>query len=81
MNNNPGINDLLAELDTLKSVLTTFARREEKLNQDYRLRANAELSAQETRLRMVEEKITDFSAQAELDEAQKLLARWQKPRV
>ena len=72
MNNNPGINDLLAELDTLKSVLTTFARREEKLNQDYRLRANAELSAQETRLRMVEEKITDFSAQAELDEAQKL---------
>ena len=74
MSNQPGINDLLAELDALKSVLADFARREEKLNQEYRARSGAELSAQEIRLRALEQKMTDYSTQAELDEAQKLHA-------
>jgi len=72
VSNHPGINDLLAELETLKSVLADFARREEKLNQEYRTRSGAELNAQETRLRALEQKMTDYSTQAELDEAQKL---------
>ncbi len=72
MNNSSGINDLLAELNTLKSVLADFARREEKLNQEYRTRSNTELGAQENRLRALEQTLTDYSTQAEFDEAQKL---------
>jgi S-DNA-T family DNA segregation ATPase FtsK/SpoIIIE len=66
--NNPGINDLLAELDTLKSVLNDFARREEKLNNEFRTKSNAESTLQETRVRTLEQKVTDFSTQAEMDQ-------------
>ncbi len=72
MSNQPGINDLLADLERLKSVLADFARREEKLNQTHRARTNAESSTQEARLRALEEKLTASSTQAELDEAQAL---------
>jgi len=77
--NNPGINDILAELDALKSVLADFARREEQINQQYRSKSNAELSTHEARLRALEQKLTDFSTHAETHEhqsEQKLLDRY-----
>jgi hypothetical protein len=77
--NNPGINDILAELDTLKDALAVFARREEQLNQQHRVKSGAELSAHEARLRAFEQKLTDFSTQAESQEqieAQRRLDRY-----
>ena len=39
--NNPGINDTLAALETLKGVLADFARREERLNHEFRTKSSA----------------------------------------
>ena len=39
---NPGVTEMLALLETLKSAVEEFAAREEKLNHDFRSRASAE---------------------------------------
>lgn len=70
MINNPGINDILAELDALKSVLADFSKREEQLNQQYRTKSGGAHHAHEERLRALEKKLTDFSTHAEIQELQ-----------
>jgi len=47
---NPSVNETLAVLDALKSAVEDFARREEKLNGDFRIRKAQELKAFETSL-------------------------------
>ena len=48
MNKNPGVNEMLALLDTFKGAVVDFAAREEKLNQDFQTRSAAELNAFES---------------------------------
>ena len=45
MNSQPGVNEMLALLDTLKSVAGEFATREEKLEKDFRARSAAAQNA------------------------------------
>ncbi len=70
MINNPGINDTLAVLETLKGVLADFARREERINQEFRTKSQAAINAHGARVQALEQQLADYGAQAELDEAQ-----------
>ena len=68
--NHPGLNDTLAQLDTLKSVLADFARREDLLNQDYRTRSNAAQRTHDSRIQALEQKLADYGSKAELNQVQ-----------
>ena len=48
MNKYPGVNEMLALLDSLKGAVGDFAEREEKLNHDFETRSAAELNAFES---------------------------------
>ena len=48
MNKNPGVNEMLAQLEALKNAVEDFATREEKLNQDFETRSVAGLNAFES---------------------------------
>jgi hypothetical protein len=48
VNKNPGVNEMLAQLEALKNAVEDFAAREEKLNQDFETRSAAGLSAFES---------------------------------
>jgi hypothetical protein len=48
VNKNPGVNEMLALLDSLKGAVGDFAAREEKLNHDFETRSAAELNAFES---------------------------------
>ena len=69
MINNPGINDTLAVLETLKGVLADFARREERINHEFRTKSQAANHAHDARVQALEQQLADYGAQAELDEA------------
>ncbi len=45
MNSQPGVNEMLALLDTLKSIAAEFVDREEKLEKDFRARSAAAQNA------------------------------------
>ena len=66
--NNPGINDTLAALETLKGVLADFARREERLNHEFRTKSSAALNAHNARIQGLDQKLMDFSAVKETEE-------------
>ena len=70
MNKNPGVNEMLAVLDTLKNVVEDFAAREEKLNLDFETRSAAELNAFESaKLEQQTKQAADIAAaEAALDE-------------
>jgi DNA segregation ATPase FtsK/SpoIIIE, S-DNA-T family len=81
VSNNPGANEMLALLDALKGATEDFAAREEKLNNDFRTRFNAERDAFEARRGARETKLTHYNAEAEaalVQETSRLEDRFQK---
>ena len=77
----PGVTEILARLETLRSAVEDFAAREEKLNQDFRARSNAELNAFESRTRDLDSRQADYSAAAELalaEEINRLESQYQR---
>ena len=80
MNSHPGVNEMLALLDALKSAVRDFVAREEKLNGDFRSQSAAELNAfaarnevQEAASAAQEEKM----ASALATEKERLLSRFE----
>jgi len=68
--NHPGLNDTLAQLDALKSVLAELAQREERLNREFNVQSLAATRAHDHRIQGLEQMVTDYSTRAELDQAQ-----------
>ena len=81
MNSHPGVNEMLALLDTLKNAVRDFVAREEKLNSEFRLQSTGELNAFESQKQAQESAAyaLEMNAEAAMEaEKNRLQSRFEK---